>query len=82
MKVKLTQSAPIADYVPGLGTVTLMWQGVDEVTLHIEDKPKAPLLDIRECLEHYVVQQELTLKRMRHELGYFKEVLAALPRGG
>lgn len=39
MEITLSKSMPITDDVPGLGTVSIVWEGVDAVKLCIEETP-------------------------------------------
>jgi hypothetical protein len=78
MKITLSKSMPITDHVPGLGTVSIVWEGGHAVRLCIEEEPPEGIT-VRQCLEHYVNEQELALKQVKRELGYFKEMLEALP---
>jgi hypothetical protein len=81
MKVDLHQGVPVSDYVSGLGTVTLVWQTVNSIKLYIEDEPEVGTT-IRKHLEKYIADKEERLAQERRELGYFKEVLEALPPDG
>ena len=81
-KVELRVGSPIHEYIPGLGTVTIIRQGLRETLMVIEERPDDADGTVRGCLEEWVRKRRRALADQAKDVDTVEILIALIKAQG